>query len=264
MLRKAACVRLAISAFSGSFSYSRTRSSSKSRSLSFSRDQRRDKSTDRGRGCQCLGKAVRRFFSRFLPRRLTPVSLVCPERVANSIRRREVRIAPIEDFLIAGLELANGPPVTASPSPEIGSRPACYGLSLRHPGPGDQEIIGRSDRVPQSNDERNWAGQWRKKLGRQKVAGMLYGPKRKPFDVSAEGLTVHQSGAEGARTLDPRLAKPMLSQLSYGPKRTPWEIPQGKHIFGSRLAPFGQTPSEIRSGRTKSRTSDLVVISDAL
>ncbi len=29
-----------------------------------------------------------------------------------------------------------------------------------------------------------------------------------------------QSGAEGTRTLDPRLAKPMLSQLSYGPRET--------------------------------------------
>ena len=38
------------------------------------------------------------------------------------------------------------------------------------------------------------------------------------------------SGAEGTRTLDPRLAKPMLSQLSYGPERTSWETPRGSTI----------------------------------
>ncbi len=53
------------------------------------------------------------------------------------------------------------------------------------------------------------------------------------------------SGAEGTRTLDPRLAKPMLSQLSYGPRWNDLEVFSG-------------------SGRTKIRTSDLVVISDAL
>jgi hypothetical protein len=68
----------------------------------------------------------------------------------------------------------------------------------------------------------------------------------------------NRSGAEGIRTLDPRLAKPMLSQLSYGPwggtSGPAWESRYGSPVGGS----------EVGSGRTKSRTSDLVVISDAL
>lgn len=59
-------------------------------------------------------------------------------------------------------------------------------------------------------------------------------------------------GDEGTRTLNPCLAKAMLSQLSYVP--------------GSRTIACFHRPGELRqsSGRTKIRTWDLVLIRDAL
>ncbi len=73
-----------------------------------------------GQGCQKI------FFLASVPRHVTPASLVCLERVANSIRRREVRIAPIVDFLC---DLARLPKESAIPAPEppgLGSRPARF------------------------------------------------------------------------------------------------------------------------------------------
>jgi hypothetical protein len=67
------------------------------------------------------------------------------------------------------------------------------------------------------------------------------------------------SGADRTRTDDPRLAKPMLSQLSYGPNG---------YLARLESTEFPRGPDRLKklsgSGRTKIRTSDLVVISDAL
>ncbi len=88
-----------------------------------------------------------------------------------------------------------------------------------------------------------------------------------------------ESGDEGARTPNPRLAKPVLSQLSYVPnsaasKRRPRNGgPESVVAFASLISlnnlrfvcqvEFALLPSP-ESGRTKIRTWDLVVISDAL
>ena len=70
------------------------------------------------------------------------------------------------------------------------------------------------------------------------------------------------SGDEGARTLNPRLAKPVLSQLSYIPRglKNKSQAPNHKPSlsFDACLLGFNQ------SGRARSRIWDLVVISDAL
>lgn len=59
------------------------------------------------------------------------------------------------------------------------------------------------------------------------------------------------SGAGRVRTDDPRVANAMLSQLSYGPRVGKLELQKSGG-------------SGFPSGRTKIRTWDLVVISDAL
>ena len=72
-------------------------------------------------------------------------------------------------------------------------------------------------------------------------------------------MLLYKSGDERARTANPRLAKPVLSQLSYVPS-TVLEKRQGGDTVNVQ-APRLPLAS---SGRTKIRTWDLVVISDAL
>src|SRR5215471_18838901 len=78
------------------------------------------------------------------------------------------------------------------------------------------------------------------------------------------------SGDEGARTLNPSLAKAVLSQLSYVPGGGKEDGEQGTGAKGDRFkivplcpCPPSPVPSP-QCGRHKIRTCDLVVISDAL
>ena len=57
---------------------------------------------------------------------------------------------------------------------------------------------------------------------------MLYGALLSPPPLLYSPLA---NGAEGTRTLDPRLAKPMLSQLSYGPRDR--QIPDSDRKWGA-------------------------------
>lgn len=71
------------------------------------------------------------------------------------------------------------------------------------------------------------------------------------------------NGDEGDRTPNPWLAKPVLSQLSYVPKKI-----QGPTAFAAGQKKTGSTQFKLLSHRSFGsgwiRTSDLVVISDAL
>ena len=86
--------------------------------------------------------------------------------------------------------------------------------------------------------------------------------------VARKGLLY--SGDEGDRTLNPRLAKAVLSQLSYVPavcdccsRSSSWrpglDRPAGRPAAGPAAGDASK-----QSGRTKIRTSDLVLIRDAL
>ncbi len=69
----------------------------------------------------------------------------------------------------------------------------------------------------------------------------------RPFGITPlrEGKGEEESGAEGARTLDPKLAKLVLSQLSYRPSRMP------PRIFSAGLSP-SHRPQPVVSDFTSS------------
>ena len=78
--------------------------------------------------------------------------------------------------------------------------------------------------------------------------------EKKPWKLTVSGALA--SGDEGARTLNPRLAKPVLSQLSY--------VPICGYSGAQAYARHVVILSSSSNGRTWIRTMDLVVISDAL
>ena len=117
----------------------------------------------------------------------------------------------------------------------------------------DQGIIGRMTAVHHQKKRRERErGKRAMEIGERRKCGNWTGQASFPHFLLARSPGRRPSGAEGIRTLDPRLAKPMLSQLSYGP----WEgtcEPVGGNRFGRPVDRI----SEVGARRVELRTSSL-------
>ena len=117
-----------------------------------------------------------------------------------------------------------------------------------------RELSAQRPQFPKQNGVRNARRELKKLVaGERRKCGVGRVCVSSPTFSSRLLSRRRPSGAEGIRTLDPRLAKPMLSQLSYGPWEGPCQ-PVGGNRSGTR--PVDRI-SEVGARRVELRTSSL-------